>query len=105
MRKTYGEGEAIGEEAEYWNRQVGLEVGKLPVDEEGGDNEVGSEARVTVSLSREQTRALLTEAPSAYRTQINDLLLTAMVMAYREWSGSGVVRFNLEGHGREALVQ
>jgi non-ribosomal peptide synthase protein (TIGR01720 family) len=62
-------------------------------------------AQVTVSLSLEQTRALLSEVPKAYRTQINDILLTALIQSFVQWTGEKVLLINLEGHGREELFE
>ncbi|MES1244341.1 MAG: amino acid adenylation domain-containing protein [Acidobacteriota bacterium] len=50
-------------------------------------------------LSAEATRALLQEAPEAYRTQVNDLLLAALARAL----GEGTLLVDLEGHGREEI--
>ncbi|MDO3682129.1 non-ribosomal peptide synthetase, partial [Paenibacillus ehimensis] len=47
---------------------------------------------------------LLKQAHRAYRTEMNDLLLTALGMAIREWSGLDRVPVNLEGHGREEII-
>jgi len=43
------------------------------------------------------------DLPRAYRTQINDALLVALAQSLAAWTGSGAVRFDLEGHGREPL--
>ncbi|MBY8848593.1 hypothetical protein K7G98_08410, partial [Saccharothrix sp. MB29] len=53
---------------------------------------------VSVRLGRAETGALLTAVPEAYRTQVNDLLLTALASAL---GGRALVA--LEGHGREEL--
>ncbi len=74
-----------------------------PVDAVGGANTVASERRVEVALDAEETRALLHDVPSVYRTQINDVLLTALVLAFEAWTGERSLRFDLEGHGREEL--
>jgi non-ribosomal peptide synthase protein (TIGR01720 family) len=58
---------------------------------------------VEVSLSREETAALLCEVPAVYRTQINEVLLTALVVGMRSWTGAGQVLVELEGHGREEI--
>ncbi|MFL6119277.1 amino acid adenylation domain-containing protein, partial [Actinophytocola sp.] len=47
------------------------------------------------------TAALLRRAPAAYRTEINDLLLTALARTLTEWAGTPTVAIDLEGHGRE----
>ena len=59
---------------------------------------------VSVRLGAEETRALLQEVPSAYRTQVNDVLLCALAQAVSEWTGGPRVRLALEGHGREEGV-
>ncbi len=61
--------------------------------------------QLSIALTREQTEALLRSAPAAYQTQINDLLLTALAQTLAEWTGSPDCRFELEGHGREALSE
>jgi non-ribosomal peptide synthase protein (TIGR01720 family) len=58
---------------------------------------------VTVTLDRRQTASLLYEASGAYRTQIDDLLLTALLQAFARWTGSRSLLIDLEGHGREEL--
>ena len=48
---------------------------------------------------------MLQNVPAAYNTQINDVLLTALLRAWNKWSGSRVLFTNLEGHGRENLFE
>ena len=55
-------------------------------------------------LDREQTQRLLKVAPEAYRTQINDLLLTALGRTLCQWCDSESVLIGLEGHGREDIL-
>ncbi|MCP4151598.1 MAG: NAD-dependent epimerase/dehydratase family protein, partial [bacterium] len=40
-----------------------------------------------------------------YNTEINDLFLTVLSLALNEWSGNEKVLINLEGHGREAIIE
>src|SRR5205823_313117 len=77
----------------------------LPADHELGANDMASAEGVRVLLSAEETDALLHEAPAAYRTQINDILLTALLEATAAWSGQRSLLLDLEGHGREALFE
>ena len=56
-----------------------------------------------MSLSAAQTQALLQEVPCAYRTQINDALLTALALSLTHWAGRKSWVIGLEGHGREEL--
>ncbi|WP_133258288.1 non-ribosomal peptide synthetase, partial [Streptomyces sp. V2] len=94
----------FGAQAAYW-RSVTEDAGlPLPRDHGGeGGNTVGTEAKVTVSLGAEQTEALLSRVPSVYRTQVNDVLLTALARTLRTWTGRDRIVVNLEGHGREEL--
>jgi non-ribosomal peptide synthase protein (TIGR01720 family) len=40
-----------------------------------------------------------------YHTQINDVLLTALVQAFASWTGVRTLLVDLEGHGREEVVE
>jgi amino acid adenylation domain-containing protein/non-ribosomal peptide synthase protein (TIGR01720 family) len=95
---------AVRQELEYWTAEPRRNVRKLPVDRTG-DNSVDSARSVSVSLRVEETRLLLQEVPRAYQTQINDVLLTALAQALSEWTGEKKVLVDLEGHGREEIVE
>jgi non-ribosomal peptide synthase protein (TIGR01720 family) len=56
-------------------------------------------------LSVEETKLLLQEVPAAYRTQINDVLLTALGQAFERWTGNNSLLLDLEGHGREDIFE
>ncbi|MBW4717721.1 non-ribosomal peptide synthase/polyketide synthase [Saccharothrix obliqua] len=78
------------------------EPAALPVDHRGPNTE--SSARVvSVRLDRETTDALLHRVPPVYRTQVNDVLLSALGRVLAEWTGHDTVSVALEGHGREEL--
>jgi non-ribosomal peptide synthase protein (TIGR01720 family) len=59
---------------------------------------------VMATLESEGTRALIQEAPQAYHTQMDDLLLTALARALRSLLGDGLLLVDLEGHGREPVT-
>ncbi|MBY8943659.1 non-ribosomal peptide synthetase, partial [Pseudomonas tolaasii] len=75
----------------------------LPCDNPRGglQNRLGS--KLETRLGTEHTRQLLQDAPAAYRTQVNDLLLTALARVISRWSGQAAALIQLEGHGREDL--
>jgi non-ribosomal peptide synthase protein (TIGR01720 family) len=100
----YGHSAALSQELDYW-RGVAREVAPLPWDYacEPEANTVASATQVAVVLSEERTRALLQEVPPVYRTQINDVLLTALVQSFARWTGERTLLLDLEGHGREEL--
>ncbi|MBE9205822.1 amino acid adenylation domain-containing protein [Nostoc sp. LEGE 06077] len=102
----YAQTEAV-KQLDYWLSQSNLQVTALPVDYPSGQekNTVASTASVTFALNEEQTRALLQDVPSAYNTQINDVLLTALVQSFTQWTGESSLLIDLEGHGREDLFE
>ncbi|WP_068792770.1 non-ribosomal peptide synthetase [Brevibacillus laterosporus] len=59
---------------------------------------------VSMSLSTEETQQLVTEAHKAYQTEINDLLLTALALALKEWTNKEQLLVSMEGHGREEIL-
>jgi amino acid adenylation domain-containing protein/non-ribosomal peptide synthase protein (TIGR01720 family) len=90
-------------EFEYWAANPRWQVGKLPVDYVG-DSTAASVCSLSVSLTTEETRLLLQEVPQVYHTQINDVLLAALAQALSEWTGEPRLLVDLEGHGREEIV-
>ncbi|MEH2243340.1 amino acid adenylation domain-containing protein [Nostoc sp.] len=92
-------------ELEYWLAESRRQISPIPVDFAEGvnNNTVAGATTVSVALSVEETQALLQDVPAAYQTQINDVLLTALVQAYKQWTGSSFLLVDLEGHGREEI--
>jgi non-ribosomal peptide synthase protein (TIGR01720 family) len=100
----YAQSPAATEELTYWSNISTPKITQIPVDCKGGDNTKASARSVKVSLTSDETRALLQEIHKAYHTQINDILLTALVQVLATWSGSESVIIDLEGHGREEIL-
>ncbi|MBP2328530.1 amino acid adenylation domain-containing protein/non-ribosomal peptide synthase protein (TIGR01720 family) [Kibdelosporangium banguiense] len=90
-------------EAAYWVEQTGEPAPAIPVDHDRGPNTGDSARAVTVTLPAELTDALVHRVPAAYRTEINDVLLTALARTVTEWTGGSCALVELEGHGREPL--
>jgi amino acid adenylation domain-containing protein/non-ribosomal peptide synthase protein (TIGR01720 family) len=101
----YAQSGSLQPELDYWLAESRSTVVPLPVDYPAGANIQASSQTVAVSLSEEETRALLQEAPKAYHTQINDVLLTALAQACARWTGVRSLLIDLEGHGREELFE
>ncbi|HCT4988800.1 TPA: non-ribosomal peptide synthase/polyketide synthase [Pseudomonas aeruginosa] len=91
------------DELDYWQAQLHDAPHALPCENPHGALENRHERKFVLTLDAERTRQLLQEAPAAYRTQVNDLLLTALARATCRWSGDASVLVQLEGHGREDL--
>jgi len=93
-------GHDFAEDLPHWQQVP--DADPLPTDR-AGDNRSGSTRTLTVGLGREETDALLHKVPDVYRTQVNDVLLSALGWALAEWTNRDDVLIALEGHGREDL--
>jgi amino acid adenylation domain-containing protein/non-ribosomal peptide synthase protein (TIGR01720 family) len=96
---------ALKGEAAYWLAEAARPVANLPTDRAEGANNEGASARLAATLDEDETRALLVDVPPVYTTQINDVLLTALALAFHRWCGESTLRIDLEGHGREDLFE
>jgi non-ribosomal peptide synthase protein (TIGR01720 family) len=96
---------AIREELTYWLNVSAGQTRGLPRDFDAPDNLVASAQTISVTLTVAETEALLHQVPKAYRTQINDVLLTALIQSYSQWTGESEVLLDLEGHGREPFSE
>jgi amino acid adenylation domain-containing protein/thioester reductase-like protein/non-ribosomal peptide synthase protein (TIGR01720 family) len=101
---AYAQSQTLKAEAAYWLNETRVAVPSIPVDYNKGENTVAAASTVLLSLSEAETHALLHDVPKAYNTQINDVLLTTLALVLSKWTNSQNVLFNLEGHGREDIV-
>jgi amino acid adenylation domain-containing protein/non-ribosomal peptide synthase protein (TIGR01720 family) len=92
----------LDDEIPYWASVAQGCDFKLPADGDGAAT-VGAMRSVTVRLEPEQTKALLQDVPGVYRTQVNDVLLSALYQVLSAWAGRKKVIIDLEGHGREQV--
>ncbi|NNA07928.1 non-ribosomal peptide synthase/polyketide synthase [Pseudomonas lundensis] len=90
-------------ELAYWHAHLSGASSELPCDRAGGGLQNRHGQTRAFSLDAERTRQLLQVAPATYRTQVNDLLLTALARVICRWSGHTSSLIQLEGHGREEL--
>ena len=102
---AHAKSDALLAEAPYWLSLGERSVTRLPRDFDNGPNTAVSARTVTVSLNPRETLALLMEAPAAYRTQINEVLLAALAQTLSQWTRSSSVLLDLEGHGREEIFE
>ncbi|WP_221351969.1 non-ribosomal peptide synthetase [Streptomyces beigongshangae] len=85
---------------EHWETVARHCAAPLPVDGDGPNTMADVDA-VTVRLDRRRTDDLLRRVPGAYRTRVDDVLLTALGRVLAGWTGRRTVTLGLEGHGRE----
>ncbi|GCE27610.1 hypothetical protein KDA_30940 [Dictyobacter alpinus] len=99
----YAQSPEVRQEFSYWMAQPWSEVAALPMDTPG-ENIQASAQVVIAELDSVETQALLREVPRRYRTQANDVLLAALLLACSDWTGKHTLLVDLEGHGREDLM-
>ncbi|NWD26683.1 amino acid adenylation domain-containing protein, partial [Pseudomonas yamanorum] len=101
--QAYARDSALNEQLPYWQGQLQGAGTGLPGCVPGASLQNHHGRTVHTRLSVEATRQLLQQAPVAYRTQVNDLLLTALARVICAWTGQPSALIQLEGHGREEL--
>ncbi|MNF24246.1 Linear gramicidin synthase subunit D [compost metagenome] len=94
---------ALHDELQVWQQMMAGAPADLPRDNPTGQWRNRHGRSLQTRLDKTLTRQLLQVAPATYRTQINDLLLTALARVMTRWSGHASSLIELEGHGREEL--
>ncbi|WCM49879.1 non-ribosomal peptide synthase/polyketide synthase [Pseudomonas sp. WJP1] len=100
---AYAKSETALNELSWWQSHLHGASDSLPAANAHANQAGHLRQGVSIGLDREQTRQLLQQAPAIYRTQVNDLLLTALARTLSRWIDSESALIQLEGHGREEL--
>ncbi|WP_252607192.1 lichenysin non-ribosomal peptide synthetase LicA [Bacillus paralicheniformis] len=103
--KEYARSKAFAKEIGYWQEVEKAETASLPKDDEAEDKRMHHTKTAEFSLSKEETEQLMTKVHEAYNTEMNDILLTALGLALKEWTGQEDFIICLEGHGREDIME
>ncbi len=99
----YANSNDLLQEIEYWQRLERSDIKPLPKDTAVAVRT--NKNSIRMELTAEDSEKLLKQVNKAYNTEINDILLTALGLAVKKWTGEGRVLINLEGHGREAILK
>ncbi|MET3038562.1 amino acid adenylation domain-containing protein, partial [Chryseobacterium sp. NRRL B-14859] len=99
----YGESEVLSKERMYWDSVLRVPVSGLPVDYPLGSKRNGDTRIFSFSLDKEATTLLQTECFRAYKTSLNDILLSCLSYSLGAYFGLDGVCFKMEGHGREVI--
>ncbi|MCL2163373.1 MAG: amino acid adenylation domain-containing protein [Oscillospiraceae bacterium] len=96
----YSESDELRQEAAYWERIVKRapeSIFRETVTEEKG---MGA---ASFTLGKDDAEKLLYQSGKAFGTEINDLLISGLGIAFGKLTGSDNMCVNLEGHGRETI--
>ncbi len=88
----------LREQVPSWHDLAASAEPPLPLDFNHGENLESSARTVCVSLSESETNSLLRGS------RIQDTLLTALTLAFAEWTRRTTLLVDLEGHGREETL-
>ena len=100
--EDYAHSASLHQQREYWLETCATPVTKL-ADRQVVVSGASGIAETGFSLDQGLTAQLLTQASQAYRSQINELLLAALLMSVHRFADMPNIRIDLEGHGREML--
>jgi amino acid adenylation domain-containing protein/non-ribosomal peptide synthase protein (TIGR01720 family) len=101
----YANSNKILNEIAYWKSIENQNVRKLPVDKLIDTRLHKDSQSVGVLFTEDETEKLLKQVAQVLKSEINEVLLTALGLSMKKWSGSDLVLINMEGHGREQIVE
>ncbi|TCS97011.1 non-ribosomal peptide synthetase [Hazenella coriacea] len=99
----YAHSTSLKEELGYWLDKASSSIHSIPVDLKKGLNTEKSARTISVKLRKDETQYLLSDIHSAFKTRIDDILLTALSFTFSSWNGATLI--DLEGHGRVPLLK
>ena len=104
---SYADGESVHNEFSFWSNDCYSNPRPLPVDYSASayENTEATTCMESASLDAEATTALLYHVSPVYHTQINDILLAALVLTLERWTGNPSLLVGMEGHGRESIFE
>ena len=104
--QTYATSEALLRQLPYWEEVESQPYAALAPDLQSEETPRYKDARaVYMELAPSYTEQLLGGVHEAYHTEINDLLCTALAQAFKQWRGLDGILVNVEGHGRESIIE
>jgi len=104
--KEYAETAALLEEEKYWIEVCESEISQLPKDLSCKETVLEYDASESIVIQSNFTALLQSKKnQSSGKTEINDILLTALGMAVNETFNSSKMLLKLEGHGREDIIE
>ena len=101
---NYAKGNQIASQQYYWET-IATNFTPLPVDHESESSVISDIENYRISLNKEATQALLKEVHKTYTTEMNDILLSALVGSITNHFSVDKITIGVEGHGREDIFE
>ena len=89
----------------YWSEQKKRTIPSIPRDNPNRDNRVKNAKTVSFHLNENDTHKLLTHVNVPFKTEVNDILLAALLMSIDRCFNLKAIKIDLEGHGREHITE
>ncbi|TBR57009.1 non-ribosomal peptide synthase [Westiellopsis prolifica IICB1] len=103
--QEYAQTSEMVKEQDYWLAKSQIPFHSLPVDYSANENIVTNSDIVSISLDKTATQALIKDVNKAYNTEINDVLLTALIQAFAKWTGEQQLWIDVEDNGRNIVFK
>ena len=99
----YAQTSDVISELDHWLNISNKSITPIPVDKSAPSesNTIASVKQISISLDEVNTNLLLTEVPKTYRTNAEDILLTALIQSFYLWTNSKELLLDLENYGRD----
>ncbi|MEL7001783.1 MAG: amino acid adenylation domain-containing protein, partial [Bacteroidota bacterium] len=88
---------------QYWNRLAQMNTPMIPMDNEEGESSVRNTKQRSFKLDAQYTDRLLKDIHKPFNTNVNDILVTALMLSINDQYGFNEIKVDLEGHGRNTL--
>ena len=100
----YSSSKELQNEIHYWSDLEKQNIKPFSKDRVVQERKSKTNQVITIALNEAETNHLLNNVNNVYNTEINDILLAALGMAFKEWSANDKILLDLEGHGREEIL-
>lgn len=102
LLQSVADSSEILKEKKYWLQND--VKSQMPIDYLDGVNTDTMTETIELSCTPEETQLLLTVVTKQFRAKLLEIFLTALIDAYQQWTGQSQLLVNMEGHGREYMV-
>ncbi len=99
--KDFSVNPKLTQELKYWKNECIAPHNRLCLYK--GEYSRNTVSRKRIMISEENTTALISKVHNAFNTNVNDILVSALVIAIFRWKGVTGLQLNMEGHGREHI--
>jgi amino acid adenylation domain-containing protein/non-ribosomal peptide synthase protein (TIGR01720 family) len=99
--REYADQEELAQEIRYWEETIRTDFSIAAAEaEKKGFGSIKDRLKTGFTLDREQTDTLVSGSRKTFRSDVEVLLVTALCIALREYTGSEKMVIEMESHGR-----